>query len=89
MVTVFNVGKIKNTIQQLGQNLTPQNMQHFGTKVIDTALRIGRKVSNTLGKALDIGIKLLPMAETATTAMGSEVLGFESSRKGLNMVNNA
>ena len=88
---VFNVGKIRNTIQQLGQKLTPQNIQQFGTKVRDTALQVGRKVSNTLGKVGDIGNKLLPMAETAATAMGygPEVLGFEGARKGLDMVSNA
>ena len=61
---VFNVGKIRSTIQQLGQKLTPQNIQQFGTKVRDTALQVGRKVSNTLGKVGDIGNKLLPMADT-------------------------
>ena len=58
---VFNVGKIRSTIQQLGQKLTPDKIQQFGTKVRDTAFQIGRKVSNTLGKVLDIGNKLLPM----------------------------
>ena len=88
---VFNVGKIRNTIQQLGQKLTPQNIQQFGTKVRDTALQVGRKVSNTLGKVGDIGNKLLPMAETAATAMGysGEVAAFEGARKGLDMVSNA
>ena len=88
---VFNVGKIRNTIQQLGQKLTPQNIQQFGTKVRDTALQVGRKVSNTLGKVGDIGNKLLPMAETAASMMGygPEVAGFETARKGLDMVSNA
>ena len=88
---VFNVGKIRSTMQQIGQKLTPQNIQQFGTKVRDTALTIGRKVSNTLGKIGDVGNKLLSMVETAATAMGygPEVLGFESARKGLDMVNNA
>ena len=88
---VFNVGKIRTTVQQLGQKLTPDKIHQFGTKVRDTALTIGRKVSNTLGKIGDVGNKLLPMAETAATAMGSgpEVLAFESARKGLDMVNNA
>ena len=54
-------------------------------------MTLGRKVSNTLGKISDVGNKLLPMAETAATAMGygPEVLGFEGVKKGLNMVNNA
>ena len=58
---------------------------------IHTALTIGRKVSNTLGKLGDVGNKLLPMAETAAAALGygPEVLGFETARKGLYMVNNA
>ena len=88
---VFNVGKIRNTIQQLGQKLTPQNIQQFGTKVRDTALQVGRKVSNTLGKVGDIGNKLLPMAETVATSLGygPEVAGFETARKGLDMVSNA
>ena len=88
---VFNVGKIRNTIQQLGQKLTPQNIQQFGTKVRDTAFQIGHKVSNTLGKVSDIGNKLLPMVETVGTVLGygPEVLGFETARKGLDMVNNA
>ena len=88
---VFNVGKIRTTMQQLGQKLTPDKIHQFGTKVRDTALTIGRKVSNTLGKIGDVGNKLLPMAETAATAMGygPEVLGFETARKGLDMVNNA
>ena len=88
---VFNVGKIRNTIQQLGQKLTPQNIQQFGTKVRDTALQVGRKVSNTLGKVGDIGNKLLPMAETVATSFGygPEVAGFETARKGLEMVSNA
>ena len=88
---VFNVGKIRSTMQQLGQKLTPQNIQQFGTKVWDTALQVGRKISNTLGKVGDIGNKLLPMAETVGTALGygPEVLGFETARKGLDMVNNA
>ena len=44
-----------------------------------------------MGKVGDIGNKLLPMAETAATAMGygPEDLGFEGVKKGLNMVNNA
>ena len=88
---VFNVGKIRTNMQQLGQKLTPDKIHQFGTKVRDTALAIGRKVSNTLGKIGDVGNKLSPMAETAATAMGYglEVLGFESARKGLDMVNNA
>ena len=78
---VFNVGKIQSTMQQIGQKLTPSNIQQFGTKVRDTALTIVRKVSYTLGKIGDVGNKLLPMAETAATAMGygPEVLGFESA----------
>ena len=88
---VFNLGKIRSTIQNFGQKLTPGNIQTFGTKLRDNALTFGRKVSNTLGKISDVGNKLLPMAETAATAMGygPEVLGFEGVKKGLNMVNNA
>ena len=78
-------------MQQSGQKLTPDKIHQFGTKVRDTAFQIGRKVSNTLGKVSDIGNKLLPMAETVGTALGygPEVLGFETARKGLDMVNNA
>ena len=88
---VFNVGKIRNTIQQLRQKLTPDEIHQFGTKVRDSALTLGRKVSNTLGKISDVGNKLLPMAETVGTALGygPEIAGFETARKGLNMVNNA
>ena len=88
---VFNVGKIRSTMQQIGQKLTPSNIQQFGTKVRDTALQVGRKVSNTLGKISDVGNKLLPMAETVATGLGygPEVAGFETARKGLDMVNNA
>ena len=88
---VFNVGKIRTTMQQLGQKLTADKIHQFGTKVRDTALQIGRKVSNTLGKVGDIGNKLLPMAETVGTALGygPEIAGFETARKGLDMVNNA
>jgi hypothetical protein len=88
---VFNLGKIRSTIQNFGQKLTPGNIQTFGTKLRDNALTFGRKVSNTLGKISDVANKLLPMAETAATAMGygPEVLGFEGVKKGLNMVNNA
>ena len=88
---VFNVGKIRSTMQQIGQKLTPSNIQQFGTKVRDTAFQIGRKVSNTLGKVSDIGNKLLPMAETVGTALGygPEIAGFETARKCLDMVNNA
>ena len=88
---VFNVGKKRSTIQQLGQKLTPDKIQQFGTKVRDTAFQIGRKVSNTLGKVSDIGNKLLPMVETVATGLGygPEVLGFETARKGLDMVNTA
>ena len=88
---VFNVGKIRSTIQQLGQKLTADKIHQFGTKVRDTALQIGRKVSNTLGKVGDIGNKLLPMAEKVGTALGygPEIAGFETARKGLDMVNNA
>ena len=87
---VFNIGKIRNTMQQLGQKLTPDKIQQFGTKVRDSALTLGRKVSNTLGKISDVGNKLLPMAETVGTALGygPEMAGFETARKGLNMVNN-
>ena len=60
---VFNVGKISNTIQQLGQKLTPDKIHQFGTKVRDSALTLGRKVSNTLGKISGVGNKFLPMAE--------------------------
>ena len=88
---VFNVGKIRSTIQQLGQKLTADKIHQFGTKFRDSALQIGRKVSNTLGKVGDIGNKLLPMAETVGTALGygPEIAGFETARKGLDMVNNA
>ena len=88
---VFNVGKIRTTMQQLGQKLTPDKIHQFGTKVRDTALQIGRKVSNTLGKISDVGNKLLPMAETVGTALGygPEIAGCETARKGLDMVNNA
>ena len=88
---VFNVGKIRSTIQQLGQKLTPDKIQQFGTKVRDTAFQIGRKVSNTLGKVSNIGNKLLPMTETVGTSLGygPEILGFETAKKGLSMVNNA
>ena len=88
---VFNVGKIRSTIQQLGQKLTADKIHQCGTKFRDSALQIGRKVSNTLGKVGDIGNKLLPMAETVGTALGygPEIAGFETARKGLNMVNNA
>ena len=30
---VFNVGKIRSTIQQIGQKLTPDKIHQFGTKV--------------------------------------------------------
>ena len=88
---VFNVVKIRTTMQQLGQKLTPDKIQQFGTKIRDGALPLGRKVSNTLGKISDVGNKLLPMAETVGTALGygPEIAGFETARKGLNMVNNA
>jgi len=88
---IFNVGKIRTTMQQLGQKLTADKIHQFGTKVRDTTLQIGRKVSNTLGKVGDIGNKLLPMAETVGTALGygPEIAGFETARKGLDMVNNA
>ena len=88
---VFNVGKIRTTMQQLGQKLTPDKIHQFGTKVSYMALTIGRKVSNTLGKIRDVGNKLLPMAETTATAMGygPGIAAFEGARKGLDMVNNA
>ena len=88
---VLTLSKIRSGIQQIGQKLTPGNIQQFGTKVQDTALTWGRKASNTLGKVSDIGNKLLPMAETAATALGygPEVLRFETARKGLGMVNDA
>jgi len=44
-------------MQQLGQKLTSDKIQHFGTKVRDTALQIGRKVSNTLRKNQMLVIK--------------------------------
>ena len=53
---IFNVGKIRTTMQQLGQKLTPDKIHQFGTKVRYMALTIGRKVSNTL--ALTIGDKI-------------------------------
>ena len=85
---IFNVGKIS-----IGQKLTPDKIHQFCTKVIFTALQTGRNVSNTcnLDKLLDVGNKLLPMAETAANALGyrQEVLGFEGVRKGLDMVNTA
>ena len=34
---VFNVGKIRTTLQQLGQKLTPDKIHQFGTEVRDTA----------------------------------------------------
>ena len=88
---VFNVGKIRSTIQQLGQKLTADKIHQCGTKFRDSALQIGRKVSNTLGKVGDIGNKLLPMAETVGTALGygPEIATFETARKVLDMVNNA
>ena len=76
---VFNVGKNRTTFQNLGQKLTSGNIQFFATKLRSNALVFEQKVSNTLGKISDVGNKLLPMAETAATAMvyGPEVLGFE------------
>ena len=64
---VFNVGKIRTSMQQIGQKLTPDKIHQLGTKVRDTALQIGRKVSNTLGKISDFGNKLLPIAETVAS----------------------
>ena len=51
----------------------------------------GQKVRNILGEISDVGTKLLPMAETAATAMacGLEVLGFETARKGLDIIKTA
>jgi len=88
---VFSLGKIRSNIQQLGQKLTADKIQQFGTKLRDNALVFGRKVSNTLGKISDVGNKLLPIAETVATGLGygPEVAGFETARKGLDMVNNA
>ena len=88
---VFTVRKIRTTMQQLGQKLTPDKIHQFCTRVRDTALQIGRKVSNTLGKISDVGNKLLPTAETVGTALvyGSERADFETARKALGMVNNA
>ena len=70
-------------MQQIGQKLTPQNIHQFGTKVRDTALQVGRKVSNTLGKISDVGTKLLPMLETGATMMGygPEVAGLKQHVK--------
>ena len=50
-----------------------------------------KKVSNILGNVGDIGNKLLPMAETVATGLGygPDVFGFETARKGLDMVSNA
>ena len=88
---VFSLVKIRSNIQQLGQKLTADKIQQFGTKLRDNALVFGRKVSNTLGKISDVGNKLLPMAETVATGLGYglEVLGFEGAWKGLDMINNA
>ena len=87
---VFNIDKIKTTMQQIGQKLTLDKIHQFGTRVRETALQIGRKVSNTAGKISVVGTKLLPMAETAATAMGyvPEPLGIEGANKGLDMANN-
>ena len=54
----FNVEKIRNTIQQLSQKLTPDKIQQFDTKLRDNALVFVQKVSNTLGKISDVGNKL-------------------------------
>ena len=67
---VCNVGTIRTTMQQLGQKLTPDKMHQFGTKVRDTTLQIGRKVSNMFGKISDVRNKLLSMAETVGRAFG-------------------
>ena len=79
---VFSLGKIRSNIQQLGQKLTADKIQQFGTKLRENALVFGGKVSNTLGKISDVGNKLLPMAETVATGLGygPEVL---------DMINNA
>ena len=44
-----------------------------------------------MGKIGDVGNKLLPMAETVATGLGYglEILGFETARKCLDMVNTA
>ena len=44
-----------------------------------------------MGKIGDVRNKLLPIVETAATGLGygPEVVGFETARKGLDMVNNA
>ena len=44
-------------------------MHQFGTKVRETALTIGRKVSNMVGEISQVGNKLLPMAENVGTEL--------------------
>ena len=60
----------------------------MGTKIRNSALTFRRKVSNTFGKIPDVGHKLLPLTETATTTLGygPEVLGFESAHISLEKI---
>ena len=49
------INQISKHIRSLGQKLTTQNIQNFGTKAMNTAHVIGRKVSNTLHKIENVG----------------------------------
>ena len=82
---VFNLGKIRTTMKQLRQNLTPDKMHMFGTKVNTQLCKL---VEKFLINQVNFGCwiyKFFPIDIRETIATGSgygpEVEGFETAKK--------
>ena len=84
------INQISKHVRSLGQKLTAQNIQNFGTKAMNTAHVIGRKVSNTLHKIENVGNALMPVVQTAATmaGFGPEISAIPAAHNGLNRVSN-
>ena len=85
------INQISKHVRSLGQKLTAQNIQNFGTKAMNTAHVIGRKVSNTLHKIENVGNALLmPVVQTAATmaGVGPAMSAITAARNGLKRVSN-
>ena len=84
------INQISKHVRSIGQKLTAQNIQNFGTKAMNTAHVLGRKVSNTLHKIENVGNALMPVVQTAATMVGfgPEISAITAAHNGLNRVRN-
>ena len=85
------INTLNKHVRQIGQKLTSQNIHNIGTKFMNSAHVVGRKVSNTLHKIQDLGSKALPVVSTIASMAGYPELGgaIASATNGLKRIANA